>query len=78
MEESAASNFGLVDQVAALLWVQDNIAAFGGDPNSVTLLGHGTGAVCANLLMLSPMITTDQNQRKALALKIKTGFIEFF
>ncbi|XP_044751984.1 neuroligin-4, Y-linked-like isoform X2 [Coccinella septempunctata] len=54
--DSFNSNFGLVDQIAALVWVRDNIEVFGGDPESVTLLGHGTGAACANLLMLSPMI----------------------
>lgn len=41
--------------MAALLWVQENIAAFGGDPGSVTLMGHGTGAACVNFLMVSPM-----------------------
>lgn len=56
ISEQAASNFGLVDQVAALLWVQNNIAAFGGDPGSVTLMGHGTGAACVNFLMVSPMV----------------------
>ncbi|XP_045470782.1 uncharacterized protein LOC123678053 [Harmonia axyridis] len=55
------SNFGLVDQIAALVWVRDNIGAFGGDSGNVTLLGHGTGAACANLLMLSPMIRPDNN-----------------
>lgn len=43
------------DQVAALVWIQENIAEFGGDPNSVTLMGHGTGAACVNFLMVSPM-----------------------
>ncbi|KAK5647073.1 hypothetical protein RI129_005537 [Pyrocoelia pectoralis] len=61
LEETATSNFALVDQIAALLWVQSNIAAFGGNPNLVTLFGHGTGAVCANLLMLSPMVNGDGN-----------------
>lgn len=41
--------------MAALLWVQENIAQFGGDPGSVTLMGHGTGAACINYLMVSPM-----------------------
>ncbi|XP_031344430.1 neuroligin-4, Y-linked isoform X1 [Photinus pyralis] len=59
LDETASSNFGLVDQIAALLWVQNNIAAFGGNPNLVTLFGHGTGAVCANLLLLSPMVNGD-------------------
>lgn len=57
ISNQARSNFGLVDQVAALLWVQENIAAFGGDPNSVTLIGHGTGAACVNFLMTSPMVS---------------------
>lgn len=55
-EEMSKSNFGLVDQIASLVWIKDNIAAFGGDSNSVTLFGHGTGAVCASLLMISPMV----------------------
>ncbi|XP_055317248.1 uncharacterized protein LOC129576332 [Sitodiplosis mosellana] len=49
-----ANNFGLLDQIAALQWVKDNIAAFGGDVGSVTLMGTGTGSACINLLMLSP------------------------
>lgn len=53
--DDAASNFGLLDQIAALLWLRENIAAFGGDPNSVTLVGHGTGAIFANLLLISPV-----------------------
>ncbi|GLV39052.1 Neuroligin 1 [Carabus blaptoides fortunei] len=57
ISDQARSNFGLVDQVAALLWVQENIAAFGGDPKSVTLIGHGTGAACVNFLMISPMVS---------------------
>lgn len=43
-----------MDQMAALHWVQQNIAKFGGDPNVVTLVGHGTGAACINYLMSSP------------------------
>ncbi|KAK9869518.1 hypothetical protein WA026_003272 [Henosepilachna vigintioctopunctata] len=54
--DDSKSNFGLVDQIAALVWVRENIAAFGGDRDSVTLMGHGTGAVCASLLTLSPMV----------------------
>lgn len=56
LSDQARSNFGLVDQVAALVWIQENIAAFGGDPGSVTLMGHGTGAACINFLMVSPMV----------------------
>ncbi|KAL1380674.1 hypothetical protein pipiens_014019 [Culex pipiens pipiens] len=48
------ANYGLMDQMAALHWVQQNIAKFGGDPSMVTLAGHGSGAACINFLMTSP------------------------
>uniref|UniRef100_A0A8W7PZ26 Carboxylesterase type B domain-containing protein n=1 Tax=Anopheles coluzzii TaxID=1518534 RepID=A0A8W7PZ26_ANOCL len=48
------ANYGLMDQMAALHWVQQNIAKFGGDPATVTLAGHGSGAACINFLMTSP------------------------
>ncbi|GIY54563.1 neuroligin-3 [Caerostris darwini] len=54
MEPGSKANYGLMDQIAALNWVQDNIAQFGGDPRNVTLVGHGYGASCAHLLMYSP------------------------
>lgn len=44
-----------MDQVAALHWVQENIENFGGDPTNVTISGHGHGAVCVHLLMISSM-----------------------
>ncbi|CAH1404724.1 unnamed protein product [Nezara viridula] len=47
------SNYGLMDQIAALHWLQENIAYFGGDPGNVTLMGHGTGAACVHFLMTS-------------------------
>lgn len=47
------ANYGLMDQIAALHWVQENIGYFGGDPRNVTLVGHGTGAACVNFLMTS-------------------------
>jgi len=53
---SYRGNFGLMDQVAALHWVQENIAEFGGDSSNVTLVGQGYGATCANHLMVSPMV----------------------
>lgn len=48
------ANYGLIDQIAALNWVQQNIEMFGGDPSMVTLAGHGTGAACIDFLMSSP------------------------
>jgi para-nitrobenzyl esterase len=50
----ASGNFGLMDQIAALEWVKRNIAAFGGDPASVTVAGHSAGAEDVGLLLLSP------------------------
>jgi carboxylesterase type B len=44
-----------MDQVAALHWINENIHEFGGDPNNLSVLGHGFGAVSANILMMSPM-----------------------
>ena len=43
-----------MDQMAVLQWVKENAASFGGDPDSVTLLGHGTGAACIEYLAHSP------------------------
>ncbi|MGA8255265.1 MAG: carboxylesterase family protein [Nocardioides sp.] len=48
------ANFGLLDQTAALTWVRDNIAAFGGDPEQVTLAGGSAGAMSVNALMTAP------------------------
>ncbi|CAG0890631.1 unnamed protein product [Darwinula stevensoni] len=55
VRKKTLGNFGLLDIVAALQWVQENIEAFHGDPGNVTLMGHGTGAACVNLLMTSPI-----------------------
>jgi carboxylesterase type B len=47
-------NNGMKDQVAALRWVRDNIAVFGGNPNSVTIFGQSVGGSSTHLHMLSP------------------------
>ena len=54
------ANYGLMDQIAALKWIQENIEQFGGDPNSVTLFGHNTGAACIHFLMRSPVVVSGQ------------------
>ena len=50
------ANYGLMDQIAALKWVQENVKAFGGDPESITVFGHNTGAASIHFLMQSPIV----------------------
>ncbi|MGW0245020.1 carboxylesterase/lipase family protein [Nocardia goodfellowii] len=54
LSDGFTPNLGLHDQIAALEWVRDNIAGFGGDPGNVTLFGESSGAGCVTALMTAP------------------------
>lgn len=68
---NATGNAGLKDQLLALKWVQRNIKAFGGDPNSVTIFGQSAGAISVDFHILS-----DQSKGNYQAIK-KTEYILF-
>ena len=54
-DDETPGNYSLKNQVLALYWVQDNIEAFGGNPNRVTLFGQSSGASSAHFHMMSPL-----------------------
>ncbi|MBN2012111.1 carboxylesterase family protein [candidate division KSB1 bacterium] len=54
-EHHASGNYGLLDMIAGLQWIQKNITAFGGDPNKVTIFGESAGGIAVSMLCASPL-----------------------
>ena len=66
-EKGIYANNGIRDQIAALQWIQDNISQFGGDPNSVTIIGESAGGTSVLALLSSPLATGMFHQAVALS-----------
>ena len=56
-DETASGNWGMLDHILALQFVQENIANFGGNPDQVTIFGESAGGATVGLMLMSPLAT---------------------
>lgn len=66
MDGNKRGNHAIMDIIAALHWINENINEIGGDEKNITLVGHGRGAALVNLLMVSPMGQGKVNEKVKL------------
>jgi carboxylesterase type B len=69
-DEHSPGNYGILDQVEALKWVQKNIEGFGGDPNKVTIVGVSAGGASVHNLVMTPLargVATDNRYQLGLS-----------
>ncbi|MEM7336466.1 MAG: carboxylesterase family protein, partial [Chloroflexota bacterium] len=83
-ENNVSGNYGTLDQIAALQWIQENVSAFGGDPNNVTIFGESAGGESVIHMMSSPLArglfqkAISQSPANAgQMIHLKTPFLDF-
>ncbi len=73
-EHHASGNYLLMDDIAALKWVKENIASFGGDPDNITLMGQSSGASEVNMLSVSPLTSGLFNNTFSMSFNNYVGY----
>jgi len=75
-DHTASGNYALFDLVAALHYIRENIDAFGGDADHVTVMGHGHAAALLNLLLVSPVAKGQLIRVRARSARLAVGGVQ--